>query len=159
MHTNYLPIVRQGKIYHIVFGESIGGNRQTSLREFVFYDHNGENTDQRRSVNGLNTGPRIVCEKKTVEQMIQIACRGKHGTREELCASCEQLLSYAQTRLSYCRFGENKTTCGACPIHCYKPDKRTEIRAVMRYAGPRMLFHHPFTLLQHTLHGIRSRKK
>lgn len=110
-------------------------------------------------MSGLNTGPRIEREKTIVEQMIRIACHGRHGTQQGLCPSCEQLLAYAHTRLSYCRFGENKSTCGACPVHCYKPDKRTEIREVMRYAGPRMLFRHPLALLQHTLQGLRNRKK
>ncbi|MFD0617280.1 nitrous oxide-stimulated promoter family protein [Paenibacillus sp. GCM10027629] len=108
----------------------------------------------------VNTGPRIQQEKITVEQMIRIACRGKHHRKEELCDSCQQLLQYAHVRLNHCRFGEQKSTCGACPVHCYKPVKRQEIRAVMRYAGPRMVLHHPMALLRHTIHGLmRMRKK
>ena len=46
-------------------------------------------------------------------------------------------------RLAKCPYQEDKTTCAKCPVHCYKPSRREQIRAVMRYAGPRMLLRHP----------------
>jgi hypothetical protein len=60
-------------------------------------------------------------------------------------------LDYARTRLRKCPFQEGKTTCAKCPIHCYKPDRREKIRAVMRYAGPRMLVRHPILALLHLI--------
>lgn len=42
-----------------------------------------------------------------------------------------------------------KTTCKKCPVHCYSPDMREKIRAVMRYSGPRMIFLHPFAAIRH----------
>jgi len=107
----------------------------------------------------VNTGPRIQQEMITVEQMITIACRGRHHPEETLCDACQQLLHYAHVRLSHCRFGEQKGTCGACPVHCYKPAMREEIRAVMRYAGPRMLLRHPMALIRHTIHGMKRPRK
>ncbi|MDR2525428.1 MAG: nitrous oxide-stimulated promoter family protein, partial [Oscillospiraceae bacterium] len=32
---------------------------------------------------------------------------------------------------------------------CYRADMREKIRAVMRYAGPRMLLHHPVMAIRH----------
>ena len=64
-------------------------------------------------------GPRIMREQATVAHMIEIYCKAHH--EEPLCPSCQELLTYAHKRLSLCRFGEQKTTCGKCPIHCYKP--------------------------------------
>lgn len=88
--------------------------------------------------------------------MIRISCHGQHGTPEgELCDACEALLQYAHARLERCPFQEAKPTCAKCPIHCYEPAKREEIRAVMRYAGPRMLFKHPILAVLHLLDGLR----
>ncbi|HEU19077.1 MAG TPA: hypothetical protein ENO00_06795 [Deltaproteobacteria bacterium] len=36
-----------------------------------------------------------------------------------------------------------KPLCSRCPVHCYKPDMRNSLRAVMHCAGPRMCFRHP----------------
>ena len=60
--------------------------------------------------------------------------------------------------LDRCPFGEEKTTCARCPVHCYKPAMRERVRAVMRYAGPRMLLRHPILALQHQLDGVRHKK-
>jgi hypothetical protein len=95
--------------------------------------------------------PRIKREKKTLEAMIRIYCRGMHSTRKNLCQDCTELQEYALTRLEKCPFGAAKGACSECPIHCYKPDRRKTIRAVMKYSGPRMLFPHPWLSLHHFL--------
>lgn len=89
-------------------------------------------------------------EQRTVEQMIRIYCRYKEGNKE-LCPGCKELLQYAHARLGRCPFGEKKTTCQKCPIHCYKPEMKERMRAVMRYAGPRMLFFHPIAAIRHLM--------
>ena len=90
-------------------------------------------------------------EKKTVAKMIRIYCAAKHGTSKDLCAECVKLNEYAQKRLERCTFGENKPTCGKCPVHCYKPDMKMKIKEVMRFAGPRMLFYSPVVAIRHLL--------
>jgi len=67
------------------------------------------------------------------------------------------LADYACQRLEKCPFQGSKTTCARCPIHCYKPDRRVQIRAVMRVAGPRMLFRHPVLALLHLFDGLRKK--
>ena len=91
---------------------------------------------------------RIDREKKTAEQMIRLYCRKKEGNRE-LCPQCQELLAYVDGRLSHCPFGERKNTCRRCTVHCYKPEMRRRIQAVMRYAGPRMLLYHPLSAIRH----------
>jgi hypothetical protein len=102
-----------------------------------------------------NEHPRIVREKKTVEAMIRIYCGGQHGTREGLCQECKDLLQYATERLERCPFQEDKPTCADCPIHCYRPIMRAEIRMVMTYAGPRMPYRHPILAVRHLIDGLR----
>ncbi|WP_177864835.1 nitrous oxide-stimulated promoter family protein [uncultured Bacteroides sp.] len=87
-------------------------------------------------------------EKQTVEQMIRFYCRHKEGN-STLCQDCKELLEYAHQRLSHCPFGEQKKTCRQCPVHCYRPEMKQRIREVMRYAGPRMLWHYPIWTLKH----------
>lgn len=86
---------------------------------------------------------RIADEKHTVETMIRLYCRKQHKGSSGLCPDCQALLDYAMLRLDHCRFGEAKPTCDSCPVHCYKPDMREQIRQVMRYSGPRMILYHP----------------
>lgn len=91
---------------------------------------------------------RIEKEKQTVEQMIRLYCRKKEGNGT-LCPQCRELLEYAQTRLSRCPFGDGKSTCRICIVHCYKPEMRERMRIVMRWAGPRMLLYHPVAAIRH----------
>lgn len=96
---------------------------------------------------------RIEQEKQTVERMVRLYCRKKEGNKQ-LCPRCEELLGYARIRLSRCPFGENKSTCRQCSIHCYKPEMKERMREVMRYAGPRMLLYHPVAALRHLWQDI-----
>jgi hypothetical protein len=101
--------------------------------------------------------PRLSREKRTVEVMVRIACRGRHGTQGEICEECEKLLSYALDRLAKCPFQASKPTCAECSIHCYRPDMRGKIQSVMRYAGPRMLFRHPCLAIAHLVDGLQRK--
>ncbi len=102
------------------------------------------------------TGKRLTREWKTMEAMIQIHCRGHHGPAAALCEECQQLSDYAGMRLKRCRFGTEKPTCAKCPVHCYQQTRREQIKAVMRYAGPRMVWHHPLMSLRHWLDAFRQ---
>ena len=73
-----------------------------------------------------------------------------------LCPECAALLDYALLRLDSCRFGNDKPSCRKCPVHCYRADMRERIRTVMRWAGPRMIFHHPMAATRHLLRELRS---
>lgn len=94
---------------------------------------------------------RLAREWKTVMAMMQIYCRDKHG--KNLCAECQGLANYVHLRLDRCRFGEDKPTCANCPVHCYQRDRREQIKSVMRYAGPKMLWEHPLLSIGHLLDG------
>lgn len=101
-------------------------------------------------------GPRIHREKRTVAAMIDLYCHAEHGTHKDLCSDCQALHDYAMQRLEHCPFGEAKTTCANCTVHCYKPIMRERVRVVMRYAGPRMMWKHPVLALRHVLDGRKK---
>jgi hypothetical protein len=100
---------------------------------------------------------RVRRERRTIEVMIRMYCRAHHeGGDEALCPQCLSLNEYAMLRIDKCPFCPDKPTCANCPIHCYKRDRRAEVREVMRYAGPRMLRRHPILGVLHILDGFRK---
>lgn len=101
-------------------------------------------------------GPRIEREMRTVTAMVHLYCREQHHTHDGLCAECSAVQGYAMHRLERCPFQEGKTTCAKCTVHCYKPAMREQIRVIMRYSGPRMLWMHPVLAIQHLIDGRRS---
>jgi hypothetical protein len=103
-----------------------------------------------------SAGKRMAREWKTMEAMITIHCRDHHRPSATLCAECQGLLDYATVRLERCRFGTDKPTCARCPVHCYQQARREQVKAVMRYAGPRMVWEHPVMSLRHWLDGFRK---
>ena len=97
--------------------------------------------------------PRFERERRTMEAMIAIYCRDRHGFRQPLCDQCTGLLDYAEQRLDRCVFPDNKPTCATCPVHCYRPGMRAAVKEIMRYAGPRMIYQHPYLAIRHILDG------
>ena len=97
-------------------------------------------------------------EKDTVSLMIAIYCRKKHRSKP-LCPECAELDAYARLRSDKCPFMETKTFCSNCKVHCYKKDMREKIRAVMRFSGPRMIFHHPIMAIRHVIETKKEKKR
>jgi hypothetical protein len=109
--------------------------------------------------------PRLARERQTIATMIDAFCVGVHAAEEgaraaydadEPCADCQELLAYASQRIERCPYGGEKPPCAKCPIHCYQARRRAEVKAVMRYAGPRMILRHPYLALRHWLDGFRK---
>lgn len=97
-------------------------------------------------------------EKETVSLMIKIYCRKKHGGKD-FCPDCAVLDAYAGLRSDKCPFMETKTFCSDCRVHCYNTDMREKIREVMRFSGPRMIFHHPVMALRHVIESKKEKKR
>ena len=77
-----------------------------------------------------------------------------HGTENIL-----RKLQSTLARIHKCPFMETKTFCSACKVHCYKPEMREKIRAVMRFSGPRMLLYHPILAIWHLICSMREKRK
>jgi hypothetical protein len=104
--------------------------------------------------------PRLARELATLRAMAGIYCRDRHrgrgARRGELCTDCRTLMDYATRRLDRCVFGEDKPTCANCQVHCYGAAMREEVRVMMRYAGPRMMWRHPWLAIAHLVDGRRK---
>ncbi|NLM21635.1 MAG: nitrous oxide-stimulated promoter family protein [Peptococcaceae bacterium] len=94
-------------------------------------------------------------EKHTIEKMIDIYCKAMHQPDKVRCEQCERLLQYSIQRIEKCIHGKDKPVCAKCKIHCYRPQMREEIKKVMRYAGPKMIFKHPILAIYHLLDSFR----
>jgi hypothetical protein len=112
-------------------------------------------TEESRAVNLDFAGKRLAREWQTITAMVSCYCRDQHAAMVTPCPECQGLLDYAAIRLSRCRFGLEKPVCAKCPVHCYQRARREQVRTVMRYAGPRMLWRHPILSLRHLLDGFR----
>lgn len=100
------------------------------------------------------SGKRISREKLTIKKMIdlyQAKCPQASAEPEHY----EALFAYAKKRLDKCVFGEEKPACKQCPVHCYQPAKREEMKQIMRWAGPRMLWRHPILTVRHLIDDKR----
>jgi hypothetical protein len=102
---------------------------------------------------------RLEREKLTVRTMLKRYCKDHHQNYDGLCPECQELEIYAMNRLSHCKFGDQKPTCGKCTVHCYKPDMRQRMIGVMRYSGPKMVSSHPFMAIRHLIDGMKSKGK
>ena len=94
-----------------------------------------------------------------VSEMIALYCRRQHGGENALCPECVALAAYARQRSDKCPFMKTKIFCSNCKVHCYKPEMREKIRAVMRFSGPRMIFRHPVTAVRHVLEVKKEKKR
>ena len=100
------------------------------------------------------TGKRIPREKLTIYKMIALYQRGNPDVVSD-STHYQALYEYAAKRLDKCVFGEDKPACKQCPVHCYQPIKREEMKQIMRWAGPRMLWHHPVLAIRHLIDDKR----
>jgi hypothetical protein len=112
-------------------------------------------TEAAKAVSPSFASKRLAREWQTIKAMIRSYCRGHHAGGTTLCPECQGLMDYAAVRLERCHFGSDKPTCVKCPVHCYQRERREQIRVVMRYAGPRMLWQHPILSLRHWLDARR----
>ncbi|ETT01065.1 YbgA-like uncharacterized protein [Providencia alcalifaciens] len=98
----------------------------------------------------MMVGKRISREIVTIEKMIKIYEKA-HPAPEDNPEHYQILFSYAVKRLNKCRYGEEKPACKQCPIHCYQPKQREQMKIIMRWAGPKMLYHHPILAIRHLI--------
>ncbi len=117
----------------------------------------GVQTPRAAGLRPANQGRRIRRERRTIAAMIDIFCQDHHRSHAEgHCDHCTELLRYANRRLDVCAFGELKPPCSECAVLCYGKSQSPRIVEVMRYAGPRMPWRHPWLGLLHFVDKLRG---
>lgn len=65
-----------------------------------------------------------------------------------VCNDCAEFLAYAFERRLRCPL-EEKPACKHCPVHCYKPGHREQVREIMRFSGRHLIRRGRLDLLWH----------
>lgn len=118
------------------------------------------NINKQEGNNNMDVNAKRQHEKEIMEKMIHIYCRGNHGTKKgELCSECQKLLEYSRMRTEKCPFMAQKSFCSACKVHCYSKEMKENVKKVMKYSGPRMMFVNPGLTIKHMMVSIKSKKK
>lgn len=114
---------------------------------------------------------------RTVTGLCSIYCAGNHHDHERtplvsdasalgvygrrvprLCDECAGHIRYAEKRRAYCP-KDPKPFCAHCDTHCYKADESEWQRQMMRYAGPRSMWHgYAIPGIKHALEARKWRK-
>ncbi|MGM0600803.1 MAG: nitrous oxide-stimulated promoter family protein [Candidatus Rifleibacteriota bacterium] len=102
----------------------------------------------------------IFLEFVTLYKMIRLYCESQHAPfPRRLCSECIELLKYARQRLSNCPYYQKKIACNNCRIHCYREPFKSQIKRVMRFSGPKLLFHAPTLAIRHLFCQLRKPDK
>lgn len=88
------------------------------------------------------------------------AALGVYGRRvPRLCEECAEHIRYAEKRRAYCP-KDPKPFCAHCDTHCYSAAESEWQRQMMRYAGPRSMWHgYAIPGIKHALEARKWRKK
>ncbi|MBN2396078.1 MAG: nitrous oxide-stimulated promoter family protein [Candidatus Atribacteria bacterium] len=97
-------------------------------------------------------------EKKTVKAMIMIYCSAHHEQKNGLCMDCQRLFEYAESRIDNCKYKSQNLVCSECKVHCFHPEKREEIKEIMRYSGKKMLWKHPVLAVRYLINKSMSKR-
>lgn len=85
-------------------------------------------------------------DRMTMEAIGRIYCRGNHKNRQcdqsGMCPECRLAIEETLERTATCPKG-HVGNCEDCDIHCQRGEAQENIKRIMRYAAPRMMFRHP----------------
>lgn len=124
------------------------------------------------------TDAQVRTDTRTLGDFVGIYCKGNHADRARmaiasdaaslgvygrkapvLCDECAEHLRYAEKRRAYCP-KDPKPFCAHCDTHCYKSEEREWQRSMMRYSGPRSIWHgYAIDGVKHALEAWKYRKQ
>jgi hypothetical protein len=116
-------------------------------------------------------------DTRVLGDFVAIYCKGNHAGRARVplasdagalgvygrrtpvvCEECAAHLRYAEARRAYCP-KDPKPFCAHCDSHCYRPSEAEWQRLMMRYAGPKSMWHgHAVDGIKHMLEGRKWRR-
>ncbi len=121
---------------------------------------------------------RVAADTRVVAGLAAIYCAGTHRDRDRaplasdaaalgvyrrrtprLCGECAEHIRYAEKRRAYCP-KDPKPFCAHCDTHCYASDEAAWQRRMMRYAGPRSIWHgYAIPAVRHALEGRKVKSQ
>lgn len=109
--------------------------------------------------HGTSDEARIKRDLRTLQAIGSIYCAAHHVDAPKnphgMCAECAATIAFTHDRASNCPNGHTGN-CADCAIKCNRGEQQQRIKAIMKYAAPRMLFKHPLMTLEYALKKLRS---
>lgn len=100
-------------------------------------------------------------DRRTLEAMGLIYCYAHHpeGAKDGigLCPSCRDAVEAVLRKTSSCPH-EHKINCQDCDIKCQRAGDIEQVRAIMGYAAPRMIYRHPIMTIRYIAKKIAARQ-
>ena len=96
-------------------------------------------------------------DRRTLEAIGRIYCEAHHDGPKDaarLCPTCRQAIEATLARAAACPFG-HEGNCQDCTVHCQRGEAQERIRAIMRYAAPRMAVRHPLMTMEYLRKKLR----
>ena len=91
-------------------------------------------------------------DRRILEAIGRIYCKGNHAGRAKdaagMCPECRGVIEQTLARAEACPHG-HEGNCQDCATPCQRGEAQQRIKAIMRYAAPRMMFRHPLMALDY----------
>ena len=108
------------------------------------------------------TNPRSTQSEKDLRTLRAIGCmyckahhassvKGPHG----LCEECTATVAFTHERTKNCPYG-HAHNCQDCTTKCNRGQQQQRVKAMMRYAAPRMLLRHPLMTMDYLSKKLRK---
>lgn len=98
-------------------------------------------------------------DRRTLEAIGSIYCRGNHDAIEKdaagMCPECREAIEQTLARAASCPHG-HEGNCQDCETHCQRGEAQLRIKAIMKYAAPRMAFRHPIMTIEYLRKKLRG---
>ncbi len=97
-------------------------------------------------------------DRRTLQAIGRIYCQGNHAERGKdvagMCSECGAAIEQTLARAEACPHG-HEGNCQDCATPCQRGEAQERIKAIMRYAAPRMLVRHPLMTLEYLRKKVR----
>ena len=94
-------------------------------------------------------------DRRVLEAMGSIYCQGNHADAQKdeggMCPECRATIENTLSRAASCPYGHQD-----CKTHCQRGDAQIRIKAIMRYAAPKMMFRHPIMAFEYLRKKLRA---
>lgn len=95
---------------------------------------------------------RVQRDLRTLQAIGSIYCAAHHaGALKDdagMCEECAAVIKYTHERASACPYN-HEGNCQDCKLKCNRGEQQQRIKAIMKYAAPRMLVKHPIMTMEY----------
>ena len=99
-------------------------------------------------------------DRAILEAIGTIYCRAHHAECAQdaagLCPECREVVETTLAKAQTCPYGHSGN-CQDCDTQCQRGTSKQRVKAMMRYAAPRMVYRHPLMTLSYVSKKFKKR--